>query len=73
MEERIIEILDEFVETNIEIKPESMLVANLGLSSLDVVNIVVALEEEYDIEIPDHVIPAFATVHDIKDYLDAHV
>ena len=50
-----------------------MLVANLGLSSLDVVNIVVALEEEYDIEIPDHVIPAFATVHDIKDYLDAHV
>ena len=41
MEERIIEILDEFVETNIEI--------------------------------PDHVIPAFATVHDIKDYLDAHV
>lgn len=73
MEERIIEILDEFVETNIEIKPESMLVADLGLSSLDVINIVVAFEEEYDIEIPDRVIPTFATVRDIEDYLEAHV
>jgi len=69
MYERVVKILGEFVEGN-EIKPDSALVDDLGLSSLDVINIVAAFEDEFGIEVPDRVIPTLRTVRDITDYLE---
>lgn len=74
MIKKVIEILSEFTE----MKPEQMtrdtkLVADMGLNSFDVVNIVVAFEEEFDIEIPDRVIKDLQTVGSIADYLESHV
>lgn len=72
MLERTIKILSEHVTNGAEIKAESGLVADLGLTSLDIVDIIVAFEDEFDIEIPDQIIPSLTTVQDIADYLEKH-
>lgn len=72
MFERTVKILSEFVKSDVEIKPESSLVADLGLSSLDIVDLIVSFEDEFDIEIPDQIIPSLTTVQDIADYLEKH-
>ncbi len=71
MYEKVVKILMEYVEVK-TIRPESALIGDLGLSSLDVVNVVVAFEDEFGIEIPDRVIPDFITVADIVKSLEQH-
>lgn len=70
MYERTVSILEEFVENADEITKDSALVDDLGLSSLDVINIVSEFEGEFDVEIPDRIIPTLRTVGDIVDYLE---
>lgn len=53
-----------------EISEETKLVSDLGLSSLDVVNIVVAIEYEFSIEIPDRDIKYLNTISDIQIYIE---
>lgn len=74
MFEKIIEILEGFTEVEKEkMNKDSKLVADLGLNSLDVVNIVVEFEDEFDIEIPDEDIREFQTIQNILDYLETNV
>ncbi len=71
MLERIRDILVEYVEVPREkITMEANLLADLGLSSLDVVNIVCAFEEEFDVEIPDRRLAEISTVEDIINLLE---
>lgn len=70
MYERTVAILNEFVENGSEITRDSALVDDLGLSSLQVISIVSEFENEFNIEIPDRVIPTLRTVGDIVDYLE---
>lgn len=71
MLEKVIDILSEFTVLEREnITKESELVNDLGLNSLDVLNVIVAFEEEFDIEIPDAEIKKFAVVEDIELYLE---
>lgn len=74
MIEKVIEILAEFTTLEKEkITKESGLTTDLGLNSLDVINVVVAFEEEFDIEIPDQRIKELVTVGDIEEYLEKNV
>ena len=74
MLERVVDILSEFtVLGKDEITEQSSLVVDLGLNSLDVINVVVAFEEEFDIEIPDQKIKDLVTVGDITKYMEEHV
>jgi len=52
-----------------EIKMESSFMNNLGADSLDIVELIMALEEEYDIEIPDEDVEKMATVADVVEYI----
>lgn len=71
MLERVIDILAEFTNSDKEkITENSGLVTDLGLNSLDVINVVVAFEDEFGIEIPDNKIKEFVTVEDIVEYLE---
>ena len=71
MIDRVVAILKEYMDnTDIEITRDSALVDDLALSSLEVINIVAAFEEEFDIEVPDRVIPTLRTIGDIVDYLE---
>lgn len=49
---------------------ESRLVEDLKADSLDVVELIMDLEQEFDIEIPDEELPKVRTVGDIQDYVD---
>ena len=74
MIEKVIDILADFttLEKNM-ITEKSSLVTDLGLSSLDVINVVVAFEDEFDIEIPDQKIKELVTVGDIVEYLEKNI
>ena len=52
-----------------QVKPEANFSAELGADSLDVVELVMALEEAFDIEIPDDKAAGIATVKDAVDYI----
>lgn len=56
-----------------EIKENSVLTADLGLSSFDVVSIVSDFEDEFDIEVPDRDIRKLITVGDIIDYIQKKI
>ncbi|MBO6159097.1 MAG: acyl carrier protein [Firmicutes bacterium] len=71
MFDRTVAILQEYMDNDEqEITMDSALVDDLGLSSLEVINIVAAFEDEFDIEVPDRVIPTLRTVGDIVNYLE---
>ncbi|HEB12552.1 MAG TPA: acyl carrier protein [Actinobacteria bacterium] len=53
-----------------EVKTESSFVDDLGADSLDVVELVMALEEEFDLEIPDEDAERINTVAEIISYLE---
>jgi acyl carrier protein len=52
-----------------EIAMESSFIDDLGADSLDIVELIMALEEEFDIEIPDSEAEKIATVGDAVDYI----
>jgi len=52
---------------------EANFVDDLGADSLDTVELVMALEEEFDIEIPDEAAEKILTVQDTVDYISSHV
>ena len=53
-----------------QITPEASFIEDLGADSLDVVELVMALEEEFDIEIPDEDAEKLGTVGSAVDYID---
>lgn len=74
MIKKVIDILADFTTLEKDmITEKSSLVTDLGLSSLDVINVVVAFEDEFDIEIPDQKIKELVTVGDIVEYLEKNV
>lgn len=54
-----------------EVKDDSKFVEDLGADSLDVVELVMALEEKFDIEIPDEEAEKIATVADVVAYIES--
>ncbi|MCR5292852.1 MAG: acyl carrier protein [Eubacterium sp.] len=71
MFEKTVEILGEFIDNDgEEITMDTALIDDLGLSSLDVINVVAAFEDEFDIDVPDRVLPTLRTVGDIVNYLE---
>ena len=56
-----------------EVVPEASFVEDLGADSLDTVELVMAFEESFDIEIPDEDAEKIASVRDAVAYIEAHV
>ena len=74
VEQRVKKIVAEQLGANeAEIKNESSFVEDLGADSLDTVELVMALEEEFETEIPDEEAEKITTVQQAIDYIGAHV
>jgi acyl carrier protein len=72
-EERIKEIIMEQLGVDEDqITPEASFIDDLGADSLDTVELVMAFEEEFDVEIPDEDAEKIRTVKDAVDYLTKH-
>lgn len=56
-----------------EITMDSSFIDDLGADSLDIVELIMALETEFDIEIPDEDAEKVTTVGDVVDYIKSHV
>ncbi|QEH44529.1 acyl carrier protein [Aggregatibacter actinomycetemcomitans] len=70
IEERVKKIIIEQLGVKEEdVKPEASFVEDLGADSLDTVELVMALEEEFDIEIPDEEAEKITTVQSAIDYV----
>jgi len=66
MIEKLTEILrDTIGEKDITINEDTVLINDLGLNSLDLVSLACAVEDEFDIEIPDRAIKDIKTVRDV--------
>ncbi|HHU79073.1 MAG: acyl carrier protein [Caldicoprobacterales bacterium] len=55
-----------------DIKMESSFVDDLGADSLDIVELIMALEEEFNMEIPDEEAEKISTVGDVVEYIKSH-
>ena len=71
MFEQVKTILSKF--TKEEITEKSSFTSDLGLSSFDVVSIVTAFEDEFDIEIPDRDIRKLINVEDVINYINDRI
>jgi acyl carrier protein len=56
-----------------EVAPAASFITDLNADSLDIVELVMAIEKEFDIEIPDDEAEKIRTVQDAIDYIVAHV
>ena len=71
--EKVTEIIVEQLGVNADqVKPEAKLIEDLGADSLDAVELVMALEEEFDIEVPDEEAEKLQSVGDILTYIDSN-
>ncbi|SHJ43054.1 acyl carrier protein [Hathewaya proteolytica DSM 3090] len=66
-------IVDQLGVNENEITTDSVFTEDLGADSLDVVEFIMALEEEFDIEIPDEAAEKVSTVGDVVEYIRSHV
>ena len=53
-----------------KVTPEASFIDDLGADSLDIVELVMAFEEEFNVEIPDDAAEKISTVKDATDYID---
>ena len=66
-------IVDQLGVTDSSVTMEASFVDDLGADSLDIVELIMALEEEFDTEIPDADAEKVVTVGDVVDYIKDHV
>lgn len=53
-----------------DVNIDSTFIDNLGADSLDIVELIMAFEEEFNVEIPDEIAEKIKTVKDTVDYID---
>lgn len=56
-----------------EVKPEASFIEDLGADSLDIVELIMDIEEEFDLEIPDEEAENLNTIQDALNYLQKNV
>ena len=72
VEERVKNIIVEQLRVEPEqVKPEAQFVNDLGADSLDTVELIMALESEFDVEIPDEQAESLVTVADVASAIEA--
>ena len=74
VEEKVKNIIVEQLGVDTEsVTPEASFIDDLGADSLDIVELVMTMEEEFDLEIPDEDAEKIKTVNDVINYIKAKV
>jgi len=73
IEDKVRKIIAEKLSVDLEeVVPEASFVDDLGADSLDLVELIMSMEEEFDIDIPDEEAEKMVTVQDAFDYIAKH-
>lgn len=56
-----------------DIKMESSILDDLGADSLDIVDLIMSIEDEFEIEVPDEEIEGVATVGDVVEFVEENI
>ena len=73
-EDKVKEVIVDKLGVSMEqVTPEASFIDDLGADSLDQVELVMALEEEFDIEVPDDDVEGIRTVNDVQTYVASRV
>ncbi len=73
IEDKVKKIIEEKLSVDMEeVIPEASFVDDLGADSLDLVELIMSMEEEFDVEISDEDAEKITTVKDAYDYVGAH-
>ncbi len=71
IEERVKQIIIDNLSVNAEqVTPEAKFMEDLGADSLDVVELIMAFEEQFDVEVPDEDAEKLVTVGDVVKYIE---
>jgi len=70
MQEKVIKLVSEATKVDAEkIKPETSFIDDLNLDSLDIVELMMKMEDEFELEIPEEDAESLKTVQDVITYL----
>ena len=73
LDTRVSELIVEQLGVSMEeIRPEASFIDDLGADSLDIVELVMAMEEEFEVEIPDEEAEHIKTVQDAVNFINEH-
>lgn len=71
--EKVKDILSEQFDVEEEkITAETSIINDLGADSLDVVDLLMSIEDEFEVEVPDEEIENIKTVDDLVKYIESH-
>jgi len=65
-------VVAKFADSEVALTPATVLRADLGINSYELVQMVCAVEDSFAVDIPDRTISRLKTVQDVIDYLAAH-
>lgn len=76
--EQVVAKVVELISSSLGVRPDEIAATNsfiddLGADSLDIVDLVILIEKEFDIEIPDEDAEKITTVQDAIDYINDHL
>lgn len=71
MKDRILEIIAEQFHVNVEdLEEDTNFVDDLNVDSIELLELVMAIEDEFDIELEDEILENITTVGDVLDFID---
>jgi acyl carrier protein len=73
IKDRVYELVLEHLDVDSEsLKPDAKFIDDLGVSSMDLWELVLVMEDEFDLEVPDEDLEKIVTVQDAIDFIESH-
>ncbi|MCQ8261349.1 phosphopantetheine-binding protein [Streptococcus suis] len=67
--QRVVELIQDEKGEDFQVQPESTLVDNIAADSVEIMEFVLTLEDEFGVDVPDAAIERFETLEDIVDFI----